>query len=152
MLGRVDDWLGGLFGPDGIDATLSQLADQAAPAPRPRSTHPTGTGPRAHRRIRHRDQPVPGKPQGGVDPAVVGPWIAETQAKKVAAQAGIRAATWRRQMTPDDIAAIVAVLGDLTSVVQRADPADKAEIYSQLGLTLTYLPARQAAGEGRRQA
>jgi hypothetical protein len=30
VLGRVDDWLGELFGPAGIDATLSQLAERAA--------------------------------------------------------------------------------------------------------------------------
>jgi hypothetical protein len=46
-------------------------------------------------------------------------------------------------MTPGDIAAIVAALGDLTRIVHRANPADKAEIYSQLGLTLTYQPGRR---------
>lgn len=43
-------------------------------------------------------------------------------------------------MTPDDIAAIVAALGDLARVVQDSSPADKAEIYTQLGPTLTYQP------------
>jgi len=46
-------------------------------------------------------------------------------------------------MTPDDIAAIVAALGDLARVVHDAEPADKAEIYTQLGLTLTYQPERR---------
>lgn len=61
----------------------------------------------------------------------------------MAAQAEIRAATGRPQMTRDDIAAIVAALGDLARVVRDADPADKAEIYTQLGLTLTYQPGRR---------
>jgi site-specific DNA recombinase len=74
---------------------------------------------------------------------VVGPWIAETQAKKVAAQAEIRAVTKQRRMSPDDIAAIVAALGDLARVVRDADTSDKAEIYAQLGLTLTYQPGRR---------
>lgn len=39
--------------------------------------------------------------KAGADPAVIGPWIAETQAKKVAAQAGMRAATGRHQMRPE---------------------------------------------------
>jgi hypothetical protein len=81
--------------------------------------------------------------KAGGDPAVVGPWIAETQAKKVAAQAEIRAATGHREMGPDDIAAIVADLGDLARVVHDAEPADKAETYAQLGLTLTYQPERR---------
>ena len=40
-------------------------------------------------------------------------------------------------MSTDDIAAIVTALGDLVTVVRQAEPADKAEIYGQLGLTLT---------------
>jgi hypothetical protein len=43
-------------------------------------------------------------------------------------------------MNRDDIAAIVAALGDLARVVRGADAADKAKIYAQLGLTLTYQP------------
>ena len=76
----------------------------------------------------------------GGDPAVIGPWIAETQAKKVAAQAEIRTAAGRTQMSWDDIAAIVSALGELATVVREADPADKADIYAKLKLTLTYQP------------
>ena len=43
-------------------------------------------------------------------------------------------------MTDDQIAAIVADLSDLLAVLQDADPADKAEIYTRLGLRLTYTP------------
>ena len=53
---------------------------------------------------------------------MIGPWIAETQAKKVAAQAEIRTATGRRQMSRDEIEAVVTALGDLARVVQAADP------------------------------
>ena len=81
--------------------------------------------------------------KAGADPAVIGPWIAETQAKKVAAQAEIRTATGRHQMSQDEIAAIVTALGDLARVVSRADPADKSEIYAQLGLALTYQPGER---------
>ena len=43
-------------------------------------------------------------------------------------------------MNRDEIAAIVAALGELARVVQEADPADKADIYARLRLTLTYQP------------
>ena len=36
---------------------------------------------------------------------------------------------------------MVKALGDLMTVLSEADPADKAEGYGQLGLTLTYDPA-----------
>ena len=45
-----------------------------------------------------------------------------------------------RQLSRDDIAAIVAAFADLARVVREADPADKAELYAQLKLTLTYQP------------
>ena len=43
-------------------------------------------------------------------------------------------------MNRDEIAAIVAALGDLARVVLDADPGDKADIYAKLKLTLTYEP------------
>jgi hypothetical protein len=39
--------------------------------------------------------------------------------------------------------AIVAALGDLVQVIRDADPADKADLYAQLGLTLTYRPQKR---------
>lgn len=66
--------------------------------------------------------------------------FAGTQAKKVAAQAEIRTAVGRRRMSRDEIATVVAALGELAQVVQGADPADKADIYAKLRLTLTYQP------------
>jgi hypothetical protein len=36
---------------------------------------------------------------------------------------------------------VVTALSDLLIVLRRADPADKAEIYTQLGLRLTYEPS-----------
>lgn len=43
-------------------------------------------------------------------------------------------------MTRDEIAALVATLGDIWATLQDADPADKAEVYRHLGLGLTYQP------------
>ena len=46
-------------------------------------------------------------------------------------------------MSRDDIAAIVAAFADLAQVVREADPADKADLYAQLKLTLTYQPGQR---------
>lgn len=43
-------------------------------------------------------------------------------------------------MSREQIASVVTALSDLLTVLRRADPADKAEIYTQLGLRLTYQP------------
>jgi hypothetical protein len=46
-------------------------------------------------------------------------------------------------MTKDQIADLVARLGDIITVLRQADPADRAEVYQQLGLRLTYHPTEQ---------
>jgi hypothetical protein len=46
-------------------------------------------------------------------------------------------------MTTDEITNLVTALGDLMQVLRDADPADKAEIYNRLGLTLTYDPQKR---------
>jgi hypothetical protein len=44
-------------------------------------------------------------------------------------------------MSRDEIASIVSTFCDVLTVLRDADPADKAEIYTQLGLRLTYQPS-----------
>lgn len=46
---------------------------------------------------------------------------------------------WNKQ-PKSEITSLVQAIGDLMQVIKDAVPADKAEIYSQLGLTLTYHP------------
>jgi len=80
----------------------------------------------------------------GADPFVVGQWITETQARKLAADARLRAATGTRpepaRMTKEQIAATVTAIRDLTQALREASTEDKAEIYSGLNLHLTYNP------------
>lgn len=67
-------------------------------------------------------------------------WIKETQARRAVAEARIKKPMGRRRMTTEEITSLVTALGDLMHVLEVADPADKAEVYSRLGLTLTYHP------------
>jgi len=43
-------------------------------------------------------------------------------------------------MTEEEITALVTQLGAIMQALGDADPADKAEVYGRLGLTLTYHP------------
>ena len=43
-----------------------------------------------------------------------------------------------RRMSREDIHALVDTLGGLLNVLRHADPADKAEVYRELGVRLTY--------------
>lgn len=82
--------------------------------------------------------------EAGADPTVITQWIAETQVTRARAEADLRTATADQptgsRMTRDEIARLVRSLSDLATVVRQADPEDKAEIYRQLGLQLTYSP------------
>jgi hypothetical protein len=108
-----------LFGPVSIDATLDQLAELAAQLDDPAALARAEV---AQARIAEYDAEISQYRQSlkaGADPAVVGPWIAETQVKKITAQAEAHAATGRPQITRDEIAAIVTALGDPLSVSLR---------------------------------
>ena len=46
-------------------------------------------------------------------------------------------------MSRAEIRGLVTALGDIAAALRDADPADKAEVYRQLGLRLTYRPETQ---------
>ncbi|MBM0256640.1 hypothetical protein [Micromonospora sp. 4G55] len=48
-----------------------------------------------------------------------------------------------RAPSAGDSGALVNALGDIAVVLRDADPADKAEVYRQLGLRLTHRPETQ---------
>ncbi|WP_198351808.1 hypothetical protein [Streptomyces typhae] len=83
--------------------------------------------------------------EAGADPALVTQWITETQARKARAEAGLRTTPQGpgSRMTRDEIARLVRSISDLAAVVRQAEAADKAEIYRQLGLALTYDSGKQ---------
>ena len=50
-----------------------------------------------------------------------------------------------RRMSRDDIHALVDTLGGLLNALRHADPIDKAEVYRELGVRLTYDHAERTA-------
>jgi site-specific DNA recombinase len=143
VIGHVDGWLAELFAPDGIDATMDQIAEQAEGLADPEADAHAQA---ARERIATFDGQIKGyraSIDAGRAPAVVGPWIAWDPGQEGAAQAEIRAATGQRRMSRDEIAAVVTAFGDLARVVERADPADQADIYAKLRLSLVYQPGEK---------
>jgi hypothetical protein len=80
----------------------------------------------------------------GGDPALIAGWISEATAIKKSAQArlGLTEAPPQR-MTADQLDAIADAFRDLLALLRDADPRDKAELYSRLGLRMTYRPGRE---------
>ncbi|GAA2302159.1 hypothetical protein GCM10010149_59370 [Nonomuraea roseoviolacea subsp. roseoviolacea] len=135
----LDTWLALEFGQRRLEETVRTLADLGQ--------EPVVGGAEAlHLKIaecgrklaRHR-----AALEAGADPALVTQWMSETQAQRTAAQAQLRQASGRRRMTREEIRAVITALGDLVRVIQEADPLDKAELYAQIGLRLTYRPQKR---------
>lgn len=63
-------------------------------------------------------------------------WTAGAKARGARAEQVLRGSRRRKRMTREEIAALVAALGDIWATLQDADPADKTEVYRHLGLGL----------------
>lgn len=67
-------------------------------------------------------------------------WIAETQAQRTIAESRLSRGPQLPRLTREEITQRLATIGDVTSKLAAADPADKASLYGQLGLSLTFHP------------
>jgi len=73
------------------------------------------------------------------DPVTVATeWIADTQREMKALE---RQHVPGCEFTPTQVKALVAAVRDIIEVLVVADPADKADLYRELGVTLRYDPA-----------
>jgi site-specific DNA recombinase len=139
ITGPLDGWLTTAFAPARLDATIAELATH--------SGHDTSTQADAARaRITEADTKIAQYKtalDAGGDAAVIGPWITQAHAQRAAAQAELRATSTPRRMNREEIAAMITALGDLVQVLHTADPDDKADVYTGLGLTLTYHPGER---------
>ncbi len=74
------------------------------------------------------------EPEAG---ATVGRWIAETaqERRRLEAFLGNKPST---QLTKDEVKALVASLRDIAATLAAADPTDKAAVYEEMGIDVTY--------------
>jgi site-specific DNA recombinase len=78
--------------------------------------------------------------EAGTDPVLVQQRAAQVQAEKAVAEAALRSASGRRHMTAKEIGALVEALSGIAAILRAAEPQDKADVYRQLGIKLTYKP------------
>jgi hypothetical protein len=138
LIGPLDAALAGAFAPHHI-ATLTEQQDTAEPdheAIRARALLAECNTKLARHRAALEE---------GADPKIVTGWIAEVEAERRRALPVLNQPTPRpaQRMTQDQISDLVSRLGDVMAVLHEADPTDRAEVYRQLGLRLTYHPAEQ---------
>ena len=86
----------------------------------------------------------------GADPQAVAEWTRQVKAERAAVlarDASQNRHTIGRQLTEDDIRALITGLGDLRDIPRHAEPSVNAAVYEQLGLQVTCLP-----GQGKLRA
>src|SRR5271166_6641170 len=144
LLPAIDSWLLVIFAPHQLTRTIRELAAQA-PAAAPEATA-TSEDTRAiiddcDARLTRYQAAL----DAGADPQTVAEWTRQVKAERAAAlarDASQNRHTTVRQLTEDDIRAILTGLGDLRDIIREAEPPMKAAIYEQLGLQVTYLPGQ----------
>jgi len=133
---RLDSWVAGLFSDDHLDDTCAKLADAAQP-----DTDQEAQRRQIRERIAELDRELDSyrtivrtEPEAA---ATVGRWIAETNQERRRLET-LLGRTPTTRLTADDIKALVASLQDITATLAVADPADKAKVYAEMGIDITY--------------
>jgi site-specific DNA recombinase len=142
IIGQVDRWLAREFAPHRLSETIRVLAGARNLGTATRADDREETARKIAECNRKLGQYRAALDAGG-NPATVAAWIAETEAEKAGYELSARRTTTRQRMTEAEIRSVVDRLADMARVLQDADPEDKAEIFRQLGLKLTYHPGQR---------
>jgi site-specific DNA recombinase len=142
----IDRWLSAIFAPHRLDQTICEIeaAQPSAAAP----AQPDIPAPDTGAVIADCDAKLAryqATLDAGADPQAVARWTRQVEADRAAALA--RDATQARhqpgrRLTADNIRALITSLGDLRDVIRDAGPAEKAAIYDQLDLKVTFKPGQ----------
>ena len=140
VLPEVDTWLTKTFDPRHLPATLDALVATQISEPTPEETTLRNEIEECERQLAQYRTAL----DNDGDPTVIGKWITETQARKLAAEARQRnqqpTGPAPSRMSREEIAAVVETITGLMTVLPHAEPVDKMEVYTALHLRLTYHP------------
>ena len=133
---HLDSWVGELFTDEHLDDTCAKLAAAAQP-----DTDQEAQERQIRDRIRKLAHEldsyraiVRSEPEAA---STVGRWIAETNQERRRLEA-LLGRTPTTRLTTEDVKAVVASLQDITATLAAADPADKAKVYAEMGIDITY--------------
>ena len=134
----LDRWLGSLFDDDHLEQTCDTLAGASQPDPEQEARRAALTD-----QIRDCDRRL-GQYQAvldqGADPTVVAGWMAQVQRERRHLETQLGHTIPGGKLTSTQVRALVEALRDIVTVLAEADPQDKANLYGELGVGLTYHP------------
>ncbi|MGH9268975.1 MAG: hypothetical protein ACRD0D_12470, partial [Acidimicrobiales bacterium] len=148
VLRHLDDWLGRVFDPGNVEATLDALTLAASEGDNEDARGREEATGRLHARLGDCDTRLDryrAALDTGADPAVVTAWIAEVQTERDAIQRDLAGAgdpiARREVVTRDELEGLIAPLGDVRQALfDTGAPEEKANVYAGLGVTLDYDP------------
>ncbi len=136
ILDDLDTWLAEVFAPDAVRDALTAL-EQAQPDSGPEIEQARRAVVDCDRKLARHKTAL----EAGADPVLVTSWSTQVLKERTVAQAmldGLQGGGDAQRMSAEEIRSIVDTLGGLLAVLRRADPADKTEVYRQMGLRLEY--------------
>jgi hypothetical protein len=138
LLPGLDAWLGSLFDEDHLDDTCAALAGASEPDPEAekREAQLRAAIADCDRKIRNYRQLLDDEDSV----ALAAQWIAETQRERRALERQLGQHIPGGELSAKEVNALVDALRDIVGVLAAADPADKSELYAQLGVSLSYDP------------
>jgi site-specific DNA recombinase len=139
ILEPIDAWLVTAFGPVRTEKIIEALAAQA---PDPEQTAKIELTRKLSACDRKLDQ-YRAALDAGADPAEVTGWINAVKQERVRLEGDLRSAPRGQRLSHQEIADMIQRIGNLVEAATMADPDDKADLYRQLGLQMTYRPQKQ---------
>lgn len=141
ITGAINGWVGELFAPENRDETVRALV--ASPGDPAELAADRG----AHKRLADAETALKryqAAIAAGVEPSAVVDAINQARAERDAARAHLAQAPDQPPvMDLAEVYAMIDALGDVGSVIERAQPEGLARLYRELDLDVRYLPAHQ---------
>ncbi len=136
LAGEVNRWIGGLFNPRNLESTVAALVgsqDGPDPAEAAEAAFKRRIG-AAEAEMARLQRAL----EAGWDPEQLTSQYNAAVAEKRAAQAGMAAVEVTELLTADEVHDMIAELGDMRKVLDRADRGDLADLYKALDLAVTF--------------
>jgi DNA invertase Pin-like site-specific DNA recombinase len=137
MVERLDEWLMHLFDPERLGETVQALLEAQEGA-----QHDAARVEAARRKLADCDRRLVKFRQAleaDADPRIVGVWIKDVQAERLAAERDLAKAEPSRSLTREELESALAEI-DVGEAIRSADARAKRDLYASLGVSLTYYP------------
>jgi DNA invertase Pin-like site-specific DNA recombinase len=139
ILGPIDGWLATAFSSERLAATAATLAAQSSDPQQAAANE-------LRRQLAEQDRKLKqyrAALDAGADPVEVTKWINDAKQERARLEGELRALPRGEAIAEEEVIELLERLGDLTKTITAADPLDKADLYQQLGLKMTYYPQKQ---------